>query len=104
MPELPMRLVYSVRNAEDVIFADELLEDALVTFTREAPQGWSGATGRIDGSLLAQTGSSPGSRSSAARTASWRRPRSWCWKPDSSRRRFERSATARRARSDYAGT
>jgi ferredoxin-NADP reductase len=60
MPELPMRLVYSVRNAEDVIFADELPEDALVTFTREAPQGWSGPTGRIDRSLLAQTGVEPG--------------------------------------------
>ncbi len=28
MPELPMRLVYSVRSAEDVIYADELGDDA----------------------------------------------------------------------------
>jgi len=53
MPELPMRLVYSVRSGEDVIYADELGDDALLTFTREAPDGWTGHTGRIDGSLIA---------------------------------------------------
>ena len=53
MPELPMRLVYSVRAAEDVIYADELGEEAVLTYTREAPQGWAGHTGRIDASLLA---------------------------------------------------
>jgi ferredoxin-NADP reductase len=31
MPELPMRLVCSVRSAEDVIYADELGNDALLT-------------------------------------------------------------------------
>jgi ferredoxin-NADP reductase len=54
MPELPMRLVYSVRTGEDVIYADELGEDALVTFTREPPQGWEGRTGRIDSALIAE--------------------------------------------------
>jgi ferredoxin-NADP reductase len=53
VPELPMRLVYSVRNADDVIYADELGDDAALTFTREPPDGWSGHTGRIDSSLLA---------------------------------------------------
>ena len=52
MPDLPMRLVYSVRNADDVIYADELGDDALLTFTRAAPEGWSGHTGRIDADLL----------------------------------------------------
>jgi len=52
MPELPMRLVYSVRGAEDVIYGGELGDDALLTFTREPPEDWSGHTGRIDGSLL----------------------------------------------------
>jgi ferredoxin-NADP reductase len=52
MPELPMRLVYSVRTAEDVIFADELGDETELTFTREPPAGWSGHTGRIDASLL----------------------------------------------------
>jgi ferredoxin-NADP reductase len=53
MPELPMRLVYSVRTAEEVIYADELADDAVLTFSREAPPGWSGHRGRIDGPLLA---------------------------------------------------
>jgi ferredoxin-NADP reductase len=53
MPESPMRLVYSVRSADDVIYADELGDEAVVTYTREAPDGWAGHTGRIDASLLA---------------------------------------------------
>ena len=57
-PELPMRLVYSVRSAEDVIYADELGDDAILTFTREPPEGWSGHTGRIDSQLLAGAASS----------------------------------------------
>jgi ferredoxin-NADP reductase len=56
MPELPMRLVYSVRSAEDVIYVDELGDDALLTFTREPPEGWSGHTGRLDASLIAEAG------------------------------------------------
>ena len=56
MPELPMRLVYSVRSAEDVIYADELGDDALVTFTRRPPDGWTGHTGRIDPDLIADAG------------------------------------------------
>ena len=31
MPELPMRLVYSIRNADDVIYEDELGDDAAST-------------------------------------------------------------------------
>ena len=53
MPELPMRLVYSVRSGEDLLYADELGDDALLTFTREAPPGWAGHTGRIDSALIA---------------------------------------------------
>jgi ferredoxin-NADP reductase len=53
MPELPMRLVYSVRGAEDVIYADELADDAVLTYTREAPEDWDGHTGRIDAELVA---------------------------------------------------
>jgi ferredoxin-NADP reductase len=56
MPDLPMRLIYSVRNAEDVIYADELGEDAVVTYTREPPEGWSGHRGRIDARLIAAAG------------------------------------------------
>jgi ferredoxin-NADP reductase len=56
MPDLPMRLVYSVRNAEEVIYADELGDDALVTFTRQPPDGWAGHTGRIDSALISEAG------------------------------------------------
>ena len=56
MPELPMRLVYSVRKADDVIYEDELGDDAALTFTREPPDGWRGHTGRIDRELVAQAG------------------------------------------------
>jgi ferredoxin-NADP reductase len=52
MPEVPVRLVYSVRHADDVIYADELGDDALLTFTRDAPEGWTGHTGRIDAALI----------------------------------------------------
>jgi ferredoxin-NADP reductase len=52
MPEVPVRLVYSVRHADDVIYADELGDDALLTFTRDAPDGWTGHTGRIDAALI----------------------------------------------------
>jgi ferredoxin-NADP reductase len=52
MPELDMRLVYSVRYPDDVIYADEVGSDAALTYTREAPEGWSGHTGHIDAELL----------------------------------------------------
>jgi ferredoxin-NADP reductase len=60
MPLLPMRLVYSVRTAEDVIYADELGDDALLTFSRESPEGWSGHQGRIDPELIAEAGIASG--------------------------------------------
>ena len=47
-----MRLLYSVRNGDDVIYADELAGGAELTFTRRPPDGWTGHTGRIDASLL----------------------------------------------------
>ena len=45
-----------MRTAEDVIYADELGEDAVLTFTRSAPEGWSGYRGRIDETLITQAG------------------------------------------------
>jgi ferredoxin-NADP reductase len=41
-----------VRTADDVIYEDELGDDTVVTFTRGAPAGWSGPTGRIDAAIL----------------------------------------------------
>ena len=52
MPELPMRLVYSVRSPAELIYAQELGEDAVLTFTRQAPEGWNGHSGRVDAALI----------------------------------------------------
>jgi ferredoxin-NADP reductase len=60
MRGLPMRLVYSVRSAEDVIYADELGDEAVLTYTRSAPDGWTGHTGRIDSSLFPGGGAASG--------------------------------------------
>ncbi len=60
MPELAMRLVYSVRSAEDVIYADELWDDAVLTYTRQPPSGWTGHTGRIDAALIAAADAASG--------------------------------------------
>jgi len=57
-PKLPMKLIYSVRSVEEIIYADELEQDALITLTRTAPDDWNGHRGRIDGDLLAHAGAS----------------------------------------------
>jgi ferredoxin-NADP reductase len=54
MPDVPMCLIYSVREADDVIYADELGNDAVLTFTRSAPDGWQGHTGRLDQGLISE--------------------------------------------------
>jgi ferredoxin-NADP reductase len=53
MPEVPMRLIYSVRGADDVIFAGELGDETSLTYTREAPAGWTGHAGHIDAAMVA---------------------------------------------------
>ena len=53
MPELAMRLIYSVRTPEDVIYAPELGAETVLTYTKEAPTGWMGHTGRIDAEMVA---------------------------------------------------
>ena len=56
----PMRLLYSSRAPEDVIYAAELDEldgmdgvDVVHTFTRAQPDGWTGYARRIDEAMLA---------------------------------------------------
>jgi len=61
MPELDMRLVYSVRTPEEVIYADELGDETVLTYTRDAPDGWAGHSGRIDAELIATAGDVRGS-------------------------------------------
>jgi ferredoxin-NADP reductase len=51
-PELPVRLLYSVRSPEDRLYADELGEETIVTFTRRWPAGWTGPTGRLTAELV----------------------------------------------------
>jgi ferredoxin-NADP reductase len=53
-PELPMRMLYSARTPEELIYAAELGEETTVTYTRSAPPGWSGHVGRIDSTMVAE--------------------------------------------------
>jgi ferredoxin-NADP reductase len=52
----PIRLLYSARSLQDVIYRDELVgrEDVHVALTREWPPDWEGHRGRIDGELLGE--------------------------------------------------
>jgi len=56
--DVPVHLLYSVRTDEDVIGRDELrprpAADITLTYTRDAPAGWTGPTGRVDSALLAR--------------------------------------------------
>jgi len=60
MPEAEMRLVYSVRAADDVIYADELGEETTLTFTREPPQSWGGHVGHIDAGMFGEAAGAGG--------------------------------------------
>jgi ferredoxin-NADP reductase len=59
--DVPVRVLASWRSGEDVIYADELNAIAgdaagieiTHTFTRSAPDGWTGRTGRLDREVLA---------------------------------------------------
>jgi ferredoxin-NADP reductase len=55
--DVPMRLVYSSRTWDDVIYREELDTlgvDVVHTLTREQPPGWTGYSRRIDRDLLAE--------------------------------------------------
>lgn len=54
-----MRLLYSVRTAEDAMFGSELLADGAEVdvrwaYTRSAPAGWNGRAGRLDADAVAE--------------------------------------------------
>jgi ferredoxin-NADP reductase len=64
--DVPMRLLYSSRSLEEVIYRDALLEaastsgvDVAVTLTRAWPDDWEGHRGRIDRDLLDEFGWKP---------------------------------------------
>ena len=46
-PEVPVRLLFSVRGPEELIFADELAPETTVVYTRRAPDGYARPAGRI---------------------------------------------------------
>jgi ferredoxin-NADP reductase len=57
--ELPVRLLYSARTRDDVIYREELERlavrpevEVVLTFTRQAPPGWTGHRRRIDRAML----------------------------------------------------
>jgi ferredoxin-NADP reductase len=56
---VPVRLLYSVRSLDDVIYQAELDQPALgvdvrYTLTRHQPPGWAGYARRVDAALLAE--------------------------------------------------
>jgi ferredoxin-NADP reductase len=64
--DVPIRLLYSSRSWEEVIFRDELdrlarsgVIEVTHTLTRTQPEGWTGYRRRIDAAMLAETGWSP---------------------------------------------
>ena len=84
--EVPVRLLYSARSLEDVIYRDELMllaegdvVDVHFTLTRVRPDGWQGYARRIDRELLEEVAWHPrrdrSSTSAAPRRSSRRRPR-----------------------------
>ena len=60
---IPVRLLYSARTRDDLIYRDELADyETTITLTREQPAGWEGRTGRVGADLLAETAWSPAER------------------------------------------
>jgi ferredoxin-NADP reductase len=66
-PSVPVRLLYSARVLERVIYRAELDRqrarpevDVALTLTRDAPDGWSGYRGRVDRGMLEAVGWPPG--------------------------------------------
>ena len=64
--QIPIRLLYSARSLEDLIYREELEQlaaaeqiEVAVALTRTWPDGWGGHRGRVDASLLEQTAWSP---------------------------------------------
>jgi ferredoxin-NADP reductase len=57
--DIPVRLLYSSRSLDDIIYRAELDEPAdgvevVFTLTREQPAGWTGYSRRVDAELLAE--------------------------------------------------
>jgi ferredoxin-NADP reductase len=59
--DVEARLLLSARRPEDVIYREELA-DATITYTRDAPAGWSGYARRVDRDMLAEVAFPPAER------------------------------------------
>ena len=66
---VPVRLLYSARSLEDVIYRDELMllaegdvVDVHFTLTRVRPDGWQGYARRVDRELLEEVAWAPSAR------------------------------------------
>jgi ferredoxin-NADP reductase len=65
---VPVRLLYSARSVAEVIYREELMENAddavdiRFTLTREQPEDWQGYRGRIDRDLLEEVAWPPSAR------------------------------------------
>lgn len=67
---IPVRLLYSSRRWDDVIYRDELQRmvehdpavEVALTITREPPEGWTGFRRRIDRTMLAEVSWPPAER------------------------------------------
>jgi ferredoxin-NADP reductase len=65
---VPLRLLYSARSIDDVLYRDELEGlaasgvEVRFTLTRAWPDGWQGYRGRIDGELLGKVAWPPAGR------------------------------------------
>jgi ferredoxin-NADP reductase len=61
--DVPARLLLSARTADDVLYRGELgAFDVTYTYTRAAPEGWTGYARRVDRAMLAETGFAAGER------------------------------------------
>ncbi len=68
--DAPVRLLYSARSVDDVIYRDELESisgsdtgiEIIHTYTRMPPLGWNGYTRRVDSAMLAGVGWPPDER------------------------------------------
>jgi ferredoxin-NADP reductase len=57
-PHVRSTLLVSARGADDVLYAGEL-DGAALTYTRRAPDGWTGYSRRVDAAMLAELAPPP---------------------------------------------
>jgi ferredoxin-NADP reductase len=60
VPAAEMVLVASFRSPDVVLHRESLGDDAVITYTREFPDGWMGARGRVSRALLEPVGRTDG--------------------------------------------